>query len=233
MASIIDSFREVFSDNLSFLKMIILAIPVYFSYHIYFETKQDFTGFFWLAGLTIFFLWGVLIDVTNNVLSERNQVLPSLNPFPIAFTAFKGVLAIAPVAVITFLLANYLSSLIKIMPWIDFTLKFIIWFIVIAVIITAFLLFCTQKRILDAYNVKLLFQKLSDVAITLLFFFVQLAVANLPTTVFLGYTLLILFGVGPIFNSFMSLAIVFNIAVIGHYMAQVHYEVLTYYSNAK
>lgn len=233
MASIIDSFREVFTDNLSFLKLIVLAVPVYFSYQAYLQSNQDFTNFFWVAGITAFFLFGFLIEVTNNVLSERNMVLPTLNPFNLAFVSFKGILAIVPMVIIFCLLANYICFLIHIVPWLDIVLESIIWIVTVSIIVTTFLLFCTNKRIFDAYNIKLIFQKLSDVIITLLFFVLQLIIANIPTSLFLGYTLLILFGYGPIFNSFLSLVLVFNIAVIGHYMAQVHYEILTYYGNAK
>lgn len=228
MASIVDSFREVFTDRLSFLKIAILAIPVYYSYQLYLQSKQDFTGFFWLAGITLFFLFGVLIEVTNNMVNERDRILPSLNPFKLAFSAIKGILAIGLFVLISSLLANYVCSLINIIPWLDITLKSIVWLVAASIIITSFLMFSTKKRILDAYNLKILSQKAGDLLITLIFFIIQLAIINIPTSAFLGYIVLILFGFGPIFNFFLSIVLVFNIAVTGHYMGQVHYELLTY-----
>lgn len=228
MASIVDSFRDVFTDRFSFLKIAVLAVPVYYSYQVYLQSKQDFTGFFWLAGITLFFLFGVLIEVTNNVVNERDGILPSLNPFKLALTAFKGILAIGLIVLISCLLANYVCSFINVIPWLNITLKSLIWLIAASIIVTSFLMFSTKERIFDAYNFKILSQKSGDLLITIVFFIIQLVIINLPTSVFLGYILLILFGYGPVFNFFLALVLVFNIAATGHYMGQVHYELLTY-----
>lgn len=229
MASIVDSFREVCTERLSFLRLAILAIPVYYSYQVFLHSKNDFTYFFFIAGITLFFLFGALIKITNNVVSEGSIILPSLNPFKLAFSAFKGLIAIGPVTIISCLLANYVCSLIYINPWLDITLKYVIWLIVASIITTTFLMFATKERILDSYNLKILFQKSGDVILTLVFLIIQLVVINIPTSVFLGYILTILFGSDSlIFNFFLALVLVFNIAVLGHYLAQVHYEVLTY-----
>ena len=228
MASIIDSFRETFSDHLSLLKISILSIPVFYSYQIYVQTKKDFTAFLWWAAVTLFFLFGFLIQVTNNVLNEKDSVLPPLNPLKLAFSAFKGIIAVGPYAWISCALANYICSSINIISWLDTTLKVIIWFVVAAIITTAFLMFATKEKITNAYNIKLLFDKAGDLLTILIVFILQLLVINLPTTAFIGYTLFILFGIGPIFDFFWALVLVFNIAVTGHYMAQVHYEIFSY-----
>lgn len=227
MASIIDSFRDVFTDRLSFLKFAVLAAPVYYSYQVYLQSKTGLTGFFWIAGITIFFLLGFIIKITNNVLSEgSNNVLPSLNPLKLAFVALKGLAALLPYTLISCWIANYVCSLIYIIPWLDITLKVIIWLITASIIFTAFLMFAENEKIKDAYNFKVLSKASGDMILVLIFFIIQLIIMNLPTIGFLGYTLLILFGYGPIFDYFLAIAVVFNIAIIGHYMAQVHYELL-------
>lgn len=224
MASIIDSFREVFTDRLSFLKLIVLAIPVYYSYQMYLQSRQDFTGFYWLAGITLFFLFGVLIEVTYNQINENNAVLPSLNPLILAFSAIKGILAMLPSVLISCLLANYICSLVPTIPWVDNILKTIIWLIAAAVIVTSFLMFCTNKKIPDVYNFKFLVQKAGDLIFIIIFFVIRFVILNIFTSVFVGYILLVLFGIGPIFDFFVSFALVSNIAITGHYIGQVHYE---------
>lgn len=229
MASIVDSFREVFTERLSFLKLVILAIPVYYSYQVFLQSKDDYTLFLIIVGITLFFLFGVLVKITNNVVNERGFILPSLNPLKIVFSAFKCLIAISLLSIITCLIANYVCSLINIVPWLDITLKSIIWLIAASIITTSFLMFSTKERILDAYNLKIIFQKSGDIILTIIFFIIQLIIINLPTSAFVGYTLFILFGYGSfIFVFFLALVLVFNIAVVGHYMAQVHYEILTY-----
>ena len=89
-------------------------------------------------------------------------------------------------------------------------------------------MFATKEKITNAYNIKLLFDKAGDFITVLIVFIIKLLVINLPTTAFIGYTLFMLFGIGPIFHFFWALVLVFNIAVTGHYMAQVHYEIFSY-----
>jgi hypothetical protein len=226
MASIIDSFRDVFVDKFSFFKILALACPLYYSYQVYMQSKSGFFWFSCVAGVTLFFMLGFFIRIINNMLNDCNSVLPSLNPFILGFVALKGVLAILPVTWISVWLANYVCSMIYIVPWLDTTLKVYIWLVVVSVVLTTLLMFCTKEKIQDSYNMKLLSKASGDMILSLVFFVIQLVILNLPTTGFLGYTLLILFGQGSFFNFFVALAVVFNVAVAAHYMAQVHYELL-------
>lgn len=226
MASIIDSFRDVVTDKMSFLKLVVLTVPVYYSYQVYTGAKAGYGGFYMVAGITLFFLLGFFIMIVNNMLIAASSILPSLNPFRLGFVALKGTLAILPVSLISIWLGNTVSSMIYIVPWLDMTLKVSIWLVVISVILTTLLMFCTRERIMDVFNFKLLSKASGDMILSLIFFAIQLIVINLPTTGFIGYTLKILFDYGPLFNFFVAFAVVFNIAVSAHYMAQVHYELL-------
>lgn len=226
MASIIDSFRDVFTDKLSFLKMVVLTVPVYYSYQVYVQSKSDYSWFSIVVGITIFFLLGFFVKIVNNMLIAANSVLPPLNPFILGFNALKASLAVLPAAWISIFLANKICSIIYIVPWLDATLKTCIWLVAASVIVTTLLMFCTRENIKDAYNMKLLSKAAGDMILSLVFFVIQLIVANLPTTGFIGYTLWVLFGPGELFNVFIAFVIVFNVAVSAHYMAQVHYELL-------
>ena len=230
MASIVDSFREVFSDNFSFFKLAIFTAPAYYNYILYTQAMKnnDFGGFNFMLWINVLLFLGFLVKITGNVINERDRILPSLNPFSILLSSLKGILAIGIYAWISIAIANYLCSLINIVQWVDIALQSIIWLVVVSIILAAFLMFSRHERILDAYNLKMLSDKAGDLIVVVLFFLLQLAVINIPTIGFLGYTLLILFGFGPIFDVFVAYAIVFNIAVLGHYMGQVHYETFSY-----
>lgn len=233
MASIIDSFREVLGDRLAFLKIVLLAIPVNYTYSLYVGSNGDFAKYSWMLYLTLFLLFGMLVKITNNVANEKECIFPSFNPLSFLLDTFKGILAILPAALICYWIASYFCSLINIIPWLDITLKSIIWLVVVAIVVTSFLMFTTNKKILEAYNVKMIFDKAGDLIVTLIFFVIQAVVINVPTAAFIGYTLLILFGFGPIFDFYVCFAIVFNIGVMGHYLGQVHYETITYAKSNK
>lgn len=233
MASIIDAFRETFSDNLSFFKLAVFTAPVYYSYQLYLQSKNDFSLFYLVAGLTLFFLSGFLIKTTNNIINERDRVLPSLNPFKLAFCTVKGILAIVPVAAICCALAYYICSFINIIPWFDIALKYAIWIVVTSIIVTSFLMFSAKERILDAYNIKAIFEKAGDLIVVLIIFILQIVLINLPTTGFVIYAMIILFGQGAMLNVFIAFAIVFNLAVTGHYLGQAYYETFGYNKGTK
>lgn len=226
MASIIDSFRDVFTDKLSFLKLVVLALPVYYSYQLYMGSKPGYGGFFWVTGITLFFLLGFFIKIVSNMLSDAPKLLPSLNPITLGFSAAKGLIAILPASWISIFLANKICSIIYIVPWLDTTLKTCLWLVAASVIMTTLLMFCTKEKIKDVFNFQLLSKASGDMILALIFFVIQLAVVNVLTIGFIGYTLLILFGQGLLFNFFVAYALVFNFAVFAHYMAQVHYELI-------
>lgn len=231
MASIIDSFREVFSDFGSFFKVLVFAVPVYYSYFFYMHPAQGASRIGFLAYITLFFLFGFLIRITNNVINERNEVLPSLNPIKLAFSAFKGVLGVIPISVICCWIAMRICSVINIVPWFDNTMQTIIWIVVASIILMNFMLFAAEEKITKAYDLKLIFEKAGDLIITILVFLIQNSFINIVTFGFLGYLILVLFGFGPIFDAFISFALVFNIGVLGHYIGQVYYENITYHKN--
>ena len=225
MASIIDSFKEVAGDKVSFFKLIVFVVPVYFTYRIYFEGK-DWELFLLLFWSTLFFLFGFLVKVSNNVIMEKDKVLPYPNPFVLALASIKGILAIGPLTFIGCLAAVWACSFINIIAWLDITLKVIIWMIVAALIINSFLMFAAKEKIIDAFNLKLFFENAGDLFVTILIFIIQISLANLFTVGLFGYVIFLVFGQSPVLEWFLSYVFVFNIGVFGHYMGQLHYETL-------
>jgi len=223
MASIIDAFRETFTDRFAFLKMLVLSIPTYFSYILYVKKSPDFI---WLAILTVLLLLGFLIKVANRVLNDKDSVLPSLNPFPLLWSAIKGLIAIGPISWISCFLANYFCSLINIIPWLDIILKTILWIVAISITLTSFLMFVTKESVIDAYRLKLLFNKAGDLIVVVIVLLIQLLFMNAFTVGIVGYIIYVLFGWCDFLIFFIAYAVVFNIGALGHYMAQSHYDIL-------
>lgn len=228
MASVIDSFKETFGDKMSFLKLLVFTVPIFISYTMATNPKGDYGLATLLFIVTVFLFLGFLIKVTGNAINERDSLLPSLNPIKLAITATKAIIAIGPVAFISYILANYACSVINFAQWLDVILETLVWLIVASVVLTSFLMFAPKERIKDAYKMNLLVQKAGDLIVMLIVMVLQFLVINLPTTGFLAYTLFILFGFGDIFNFFLSFALIFNLAAMGQYLAQVHYEVFSY-----
>lgn len=228
MASVIDSFKEVFGEQFSFFKIALLTIPVYYSYQIYTHAKGDLSGFWGFAIITAFFILGFMTKIANNVIKEKTIVLPSINPIFLAFSSIKATIALTPVVLASVLLANYICSSIHVLEWLDVTLKVFVWLIASAAIGLTFIMFAAKERILDAYNIKVLFKKMGDFLITIIFFIIQIVSVNAFTFGFIGYTLFILLGFGIFFDIFIAYAVTFNFAIIAHYLGQAHFELIGY-----
>lgn len=226
MASVIDSFKEVFSDRFSFFKLVVFTLPVYYSYQAFLQSKQDFTLFFSILGPTLFFLFGFLIETTGDLINERTYILPPLNPFKIAFTALKGIIALGPVCYILYLVVNYIFTLIPVIPWVDITIKYLVVLFAVAIGSISFVMFAARENILDTFNLKIIFQKAGDLIVAIYFFMMQLIAINLLIGGFIGYALSILFGPGFILDFFIMYLIVFNLAVVAHYLGQINFEVI-------
>lgn len=227
MASIIDSFRGVLEDNLSFFKLLIFAIPIYFSIDLYLSGKDD-NLLIILFLLTIFLLFGFLIRTTNGVLNEHDTILPPINVFKFAFSATKGLIAIAPSTVIAMAAAYYLGNMINLSPAFDIMVKSILWLLAASISLTSLLMYSRHEKITDAFNFKTISDKSADLLVGLIFFVIQIVIINFPTTILIGYVVTMLFGDGPILYFYIALAVVFNVGVTGHYLAQLQYEVLGY-----
>lgn len=228
MASIVDSFRDIFSDKYSFFKIIIFTIAIYYDYPLYLNYKNDPASFTILTFIIAFFLFGFLIKTTNNIINERICILPSLNPIQLGISSIRGFLAILPSTLISCFLANTACSMLHTIEWFDYTAKTIIWVLAASVIISSYILFTVNEKIIEAYKLWKLSDKAGDIIVTIIVLIIQLLLVNAIVLGFLIYAIMILFGAGPILNFVISLAVVYNICAIGHYIGQMHYENVQY-----
>lgn len=226
MASVKDAFEDTLSDNLSVLKIILFAIPLYYSYYLFTTYKDNTTLFWWVAGITFMLLFGFIIKCTTNVMQGKDYILPSFNIFSIFWAAFKGLLAIGPTIALNTWLATLITSKVSLsVEWVDIAFKCIIWGIFISIILTGFVLYTKRQKISDAYNFKIISDSSINILIAVLFMVPILAIFNLFTVGFISYVIWVFLGLeSQILMFFWCVAIVFNLSVIGDYLAQVEYE---------
>jgi hypothetical protein len=230
MASVIDSFRDTFEDNLSFLKLIIFALPVYFGYSLSLHANGDYTVV-WIIGLiTAFFMLGYIAQITHGMLNDAERVLPKLNPITMAVQSLKVLISAGPFALILYGIGCWILSFFKDFPieWISIVVQVIIGIVVAGLAVTSFLLYAKKQSVIAAYNLKKLSERAGDIMIGIIFLVVQFAVVNVLTVGFLAYTISVLFMPGPLLYAFCSYALVFNLAALGHFLAQVGYETINY-----
>src|SRR5574344_390525 len=161
MASIIDSFRETFEDRCSFFKLIIFAIPVYYGYTMTLPPSSNISTAWTIGIVTAFFFLGYFAKITNNVLNEKDKVLPQLNFLKITISSIKTLIAIGPLTFIFILLANSALGFLSNIPveWFVTLFQIIIWLIVSSISLTSFLLYVRKENLAEAYNIKIIIEK--------------------------------------------------------------------------
>ena len=229
MASIKDAFEEALQDSNSVFKFILFAIPVYFCVHLYMNSS-DLTGFWFLASITFLLLFGFLIKCTSNVRNGKDYVLPSFNIFLLFGAGIKGIVAIGPAIAINCWLANLTCGFVQnYIPASNLLIVFkcIIWAIFISIILTGYLCYAKSFKIADAYNLKIISNSCIDILVAVLFMIPQIIIADAIILAPVTYVVWLFFGLNhPIMIFFWSVVAIFSLAMLGHYLAQVDYEII-------
>ncbi len=236
MASIKDAVEESILDLNSVAKYFVTGGAIYWSMYLYFKSPQFLTLGFWsMTILTFFLLLGFLIKCTYNVRNGKDNVLPSWNYFHLLWAGIKGTIALGPaIAINSWLCALTLKFLLPFLANFSISGKgpeTVIIGICVAIfssiVMTSFVLYAKSFKIADAYNFNAISKFSIDILIKVLFFIPQLVFVNALIVGSVTYLFWVFLGIPNNFCTyFWCMSLVWNLAVIGNYMAQVDYETI-------
>lgn len=226
MASIKDAFEESMQDSNAIWKYIIFAIPVYYCVQLY--LSGAWFGFWTLVIPTYFLLFGFLAGCTANVRNGKSSVLPSFNIFKLFWDGIKGTVALGPSIAINCWLASLIANLLPnylVEPKTCAIFQGVVWALFGAIILTGYLCYAKRFRILDAYNFKTISESCVDILVAVLFMLPQVAIANALLLVPVTYIIWIFLGIPhSVATYYWCMVGIFNLAMCGHYLAQVDFE---------
>lgn len=167
---------------------------------------------------------------TYNVRSGNMTVLPSYNIIPVLWTGFVGLLVLAPAALggyfaskfIVSYAGNYVAAenILKI-------IEYICYAIFSSFVLTIYLLYTNKFKIKDAYNLNLISKYCIDILLAVVFMLIQVALIDSLILAPITYLIWIFFGIPhPVGTFFWCVVGVLNLAMLGHYMGQVSYEII-------
>ena len=231
MASMKDALEECFLDRNAWLKYLIFAIPLYFTSVLIVE-EADIKGILALAIPTVIFFLGFSLMCTYNVRKGNNFVLPSFNIFKTFWLGLKCTLAVAPFFVIGYFIAKLIVNLITgFIPEGNFANIFntVIYLVFSSFGFTSYILYSRRFAIFDAYNVVKIMKYSVDVLIAMLVMLLLLALVDVLIVAPVTYIIWLLVGI-PSYASVYAWSVIaaLNIAMIGHYLAQIDYEVIPF-----
>lgn len=226
MASIVDAFNEALNEDLSFVKIALYSIPVFFCANLFIKGRMgDF--YFW-GGLTAILLLGLLTQGINNVRMNRKEIL-TLNPMFLATSVGKSFIVMAPQVLIWSIVASMILKYVSIpidLPHVPLIFATIVWAVIGSILLTAYLSFAKYLKVQQGFNYKVIFESCVDILISLLFFLPQLVIANVVLIGPVAY--LFYFFQLPFthwgFILYCSLAFVVDISIMANYFAQASYE---------
>lgn len=174
MASIINSLRNLSSDNYWFIKILFLALPVFFILNYGAVGSFDISeqiGF--CAILGIFYLGVVAILMHRNI-NNLSPILPSL--FTIPEFVIKGIgmcIVAVPLYVVFISIISFIANNVVFEP-------FVMW--VIYICVTLFLapfvfippvLYCVNGKLSDAFNYKVILASAGNFSVAFLSYVIQ------------------------------------------------------------
>ena len=234
MASMKDALEESFLDRSAWLKYLIFAVPLYFSSVLIVE-EADMKGILAVAIPTVIFFLGFSLICTYNVRKGNNFVLPSFNIFKIFWTGLKCTIAVAPFFVVGYLIAKLIINLISgYIPEGNFANIFntIIYLVFSSFGFTSYILYSRRFAIFDAYNIAKIIKYSIDVLIALFVMLILLALIDVLIVAPVTYIVWLLVGIPSHVSVYAwSVIATLNIAMIGHYLAQLDYEIIPFDEN--
>jgi hypothetical protein len=229
MASIKDSFEETIQDNHAIIKLLLLGALVYYCVDAIMNNKPS-SSLIPIEIVTAIILLGFMLICTQNVRRGANRILPTFNIFAIIFEGIKGIIALAPLGIISYFIETFIINILN--QYLAGTSLFtpFVWItsgICSSFVFTGYILYSKDFKITDAYNIAFISKFSIDVLIALFFMVLKLALADAIVIVPITYIIWLFFGIPhPIAIYFWSVVAVFSIAMMGHYLAQTDYEII-------
>lgn len=237
MASIKDAFDEVRQDNFAIFKYILFTIPLFL--YVLFCTNSGFgiSNFLICTLIMFIYLFGFLIKCTHNVRKGANQVLPSLNILTFIGTGIKGTVALGPAVIInTWLGILAQNKIIELFAneYVKITFLCASWGIFISIMLTTYILFAKNFKVTDTYNLKIISDSCIDIITKVFFMIPGLLLINLIITGSITYLFWTFMGIPNIYCTYIwCMSIMFNLAMLAHYFAQLEYESIDDYKDEK
>src|SRR5574344_1131232 len=234
MASIKDAVEESFLGGTTYIKYALWGGLVYFTYQLYIKSPMS-TEFIVAAAFTYLILTGFLLETTYNVQQGDSKMLPSFNVFGILWQGLKGLVALGPAIVVNVLLAAFVNKWIinfMVTQGLDAATvtkvsSAVVYGLFGSFILTAYLLYVRKFKISDAYDFSLISKYCMDILIAVIFYLFFLAIANFIVVGTITYLFAVLIGIpNPVCTYFWCMAVIWNLAITGHYMAQINYETI-------
>lgn len=162
MASIVDAFSEALNEDLSFVKIALYSIPVFFCANLFIKGRMgDF--YFW-GGLTAILLLGLLTQGINNVRMNRKEIL-TLNPIFLATSVGKSFIVMAPQVLIWSIVASMILKYVSIpidLPHVPLIFATIVWAVIGSILLTAYLSFAKYLKVQQGFNYKVILESCVD-----------------------------------------------------------------------
>lgn len=227
MASIIEAFDSTVKEAFAGIKVLVWAIPVCISYGF---VKSGSSFGYVLGAITLLFFIGYLTEISNNIISKKDRILPGLNVLKYGFLGVVTLATMLPFAALSWLVWYLMETYINIPDevW-SLTFKTIGAFLAIAFTLTAHSLYIRRLNPIDAFNLKKYFLGFGEVFMSFSYLIVKLAAWSLLIIGFLTYLFSLFIGFENVIWQYLMCAFTVLYFFIGaNYMAQTSEEVYTF-----
>lgn len=226
MSSVLDAFSDAIMEKAALLKIIVYALPVFLAATAYLGGQTNAFNFWKIVTAAIFL--GALTNGIYCVKNSKENVL-TLNPIELGTALLKALIIIVPYTFVSYSVGNtaikYIPT-IEGIPHFDVIMQGILWGLVGAIVLSAYMCFAVNMQVPQGFNLKKVFNSCVDIFVCVFFFIPQLLIADavivFPIMYLFNYLGVPLTHWG--FVWYCSMVIVINLSVFANYLAQAAYE---------
>lgn len=230
MASIKEAYDSTIGENFTGLKLVLWAIPLYYCRNMLLSGSMDAISTL-IIGVFIVLLLGFITESAYNACEKKEELVPGLNFFSMAFSGIKTIVAMSVYFAIAYLGTNYIFEFINLENAVlARTIKIMTWLIIYSLPVSAYVVFIRKMDIFDALNLKKIFYVMGETFMMFSYLIIKLSLLSAIVIGFVSYLFWLFVGLDNcIINYIWCLTIMYNILLGANYLAQFSEEWMSLY----
>ena len=228
VASIKEAYDSTIGESFTGLKLILWAIPLFICRGLFLDNNF---GLLTVVGSVFgLLLIGFLTESAHNTIAKKSELIPGINLLSMAWTGIKTILAMAMSVGIAYILNLIIAGFVKIEdPTFHMTIDIFVWFFVVALPVSTYLIYIRRLNVFEAFNLKKIFVAYGEAFLAFAYLVVQMFIIALIVVGFITYMFWLFVGLdNAIINFIWCIAVMYNLTVMANYLAQLSEEIFTF-----
>ncbi len=227
MASLVNSLRNITSDNWWAVKLIVFAYVPFFiliNNDIIFQNNPN--NFIILSVFLVLYLGSGSLFMNRNI-NNKSPIMPNFQSLPeIIYRGIMSVIFALPAYILMFVALSFIKTNIHAEPFVIGTINTIVVLIFIPFMVVPLVLFSVKSRIKDAFNLKNIFESSGNFIVQFLSYLIQYIFSIFLMTFLIYKVITEMLGYGLVLEILVSISAAVTIFSFFSYCSDLYGDVI-------